>query len=92
MWPSGSAASSLPLGPRLPASGDEYLDAICKEILRLRPVVFDVGRMALIEMRIVLREVLRRAELETTTAPAERIRVKGSSTSRTGAAESGCAR
>jgi len=126
-------------------AGDEYLDAIAKETLRVRPVVFDVGRvlkepvevagyllpagvtvipaiglvharddiyedaaqfrpermlgaslspttwlpfgggnrrclganLALAEMRIVLREVLRRAELETTTAPGERPRVKG---------------
>ena len=26
------------------ASGDEYLDAVAKEVLRIRPVVFDVGR------------------------------------------------
>ena len=26
-------------------SGDEYLDAVCKETLRIRPVVFDVGRV-----------------------------------------------
>jgi len=126
-------------------AGDEYLDAIARETLRVRPVVFDVGRvlkepvevagyllpagvtvipaiglvharddiyddaaqfrpermlgaslspttwlpfgggnrrclganLALAEMRIVLREVLRRAELETTTAPGERPRVKG---------------
>lgn len=124
--------------------GEEYLDAICKETLRVRPVVFDVGRIlkqpseiggytlpagvmvapgiglihasadlyrdpdrfdpdrmltgppgpttwlpfgggnrrclgatfALAEMRVVLREVLRRAELTTTTAAAERQRVK----------------
>jgi hypothetical protein len=37
-----------PAQPETPA-GDEYLDAICKEILRLRPVVFDVGRVALVE-------------------------------------------
>lgn len=31
---------------RAARSGDaEYLDAICKEILRIRPVVFDVGRI-----------------------------------------------
>jgi cytochrome P450 len=126
-------------------AGDAYLDAVAKETLRIRPVVFDVGRvltepveiagyrlpagvtvipaiglvharddiyddaaqfrpermlganlspttwlpfgggnrrclganLALAEMRIVLREVLRRAELQTTTAPAERPRVKG---------------
>ena len=123
---------------------DEYLDAVCKETLRIRPVVFDVGRIlkepvdiagyrlpagvmvapaiglvhtsaehysepdrfdpdrmlgatlspttwlpfgggnrrclgatfALVEMRVVLREVLRRADLATTTAAAERQRVK----------------
>ena len=26
-------------------SGDEYLDAVCKETLRVRPVVFDIGRV-----------------------------------------------
>ncbi len=26
------------------AEGDEYLDAVAKQILRIRPVVFDVGR------------------------------------------------
>jgi hypothetical protein len=26
------------------AAGDEYLDAVAKETLRIRPVVFDVGR------------------------------------------------
>lgn len=26
-------------------SGDDYLDAVCKETLRIRPVVFDVGRI-----------------------------------------------
>ncbi len=26
-------------------AGDEYLDAVCKETLRIRPVVFDVGRI-----------------------------------------------
>jgi hypothetical protein len=31
---------------------------------------------ALVELRIVLREVLRRVELDTTTAPGERQRVK----------------
>ena len=126
-------------------AGDEYLDAIGKEVLRIRPVVFDVGRVltaptdvagyrlpagvmvapgiglvhasaeryphperfdpdrmlgaslspttwlpfgggnrrclgatfALAELRIVLREVLRRVELETTAAAGERQRVKG---------------
>ena len=122
--------------------GDEYLDAICKETLRIRPVVFDVGRtltapielggyrlpgrghgrprdrtgpcqprdiresrsvrsgpdagrhkhgpttwlpfgggnrrclganFALVEMRVILREVLRRVELTTTTARAENV-------------------
>jgi cytochrome P450 len=126
-------------------SGDEdYLDAICKETLRIRPVVFDVGRVlqqpvelagyrlpagvmvvpgiglvqgnsgvfpeaerfdpdrmvgatltpttwfpfgggnrrclgatfAMVEMRVVLREILRRVSLETTTARGERQRVK----------------
>jgi cytochrome P450 len=127
-------------------SGDEdYLDAVAKETLRVRPVVFDVGRvlkepadvagyrlpagvtvipaiglvhaeeslyddpaqfrpermlgatlsptswlpfgggtrrclganLALAEMRIVLREVLRGTELHTTTAPGERVRIGG---------------
>jgi cytochrome P450 len=126
--------------------GDDYLDAICKETLRVRPVVFDVGRkltapielggyrlpagvmvapgiglvhaspaqyenpdrfdpdrmlvatnlgpttwlpfgggnrrclganFALVEMRVILREVLRRVELTTTTARAEKQRVRG---------------
>ncbi|MET4429495.1 cytochrome P450 [Mycolicibacterium sp. 624] len=126
-------------------AGDEYLDAVGKEVLRIRPVVFDVGRVlqaptvvagyrlpagvmvapgiglvhanaelypdperfdpdrmvgatlgpttwlpfgggnrrclgatfALTEMRIVLREVLRRVEFATTTAAVgERQRVK----------------
>ncbi|WNG90833.1 cytochrome P450 [Mycobacterium sp. ITM-2016-00318] len=125
-------------------AGDEYLDAVAKETLRIRPVVFDVGRIlkepvelagyrlpsgimvapgiglvhsnseqyphpnvfdpdrmvgatlgpatwlpfgggnrrclgatfAMVEMRIVLREVLRRVELCTTTASAERQKVK----------------
>ena len=124
--------------------GDEYLDAVCKETLRIRPVVFDVGRIlkqptdiggyrlpagvmvapgiglvhgsaeqypdpdrfdpdrmlgatlspttwlpfgggnrrclgatfALVEMKIVLREVLRTVDLATTSATAERQRVK----------------
>ncbi len=123
---------------------DDYLDAVAKETLRIRPVVFDVGRVltepvdiagyrlpagvmvapgiglvhadagrypdpdrfdpdrmvgttpgptvwlpfgggnrrclgaafAMTEMRVVLREVLKRVELETTTAPGERQRVK----------------
>ena len=126
------------------AAGDEYLDAVTKETLRIRPVVFDVGRVltkpvelagyrlpagvmvapgiglvhasadvyphpevfdpdrmvgatlgpttwlpfgggnrrclgatfAMVEMRVVLREILRRSELCTTTAPGERQRVK----------------
>ncbi|WP_051574459.1 cytochrome P450 [Mycobacterium sp. URHB0044] len=126
------------------AEGDEYLEAVCKETLRNRPVVFDVGRIltepveiagyrlpagvmvapgiglvhgsseqypqperfdpdrmlgatlgpttwlpfgggnrrclgatfALVEMKVVLREVLRRADLATTTAGPERQRVK----------------
>ncbi|MCB9417870.1 MAG: cytochrome P450 [Mycolicibacterium sp.] len=126
------------------ADGDEYLDAVAKETLRVRPVVFDVGRIltapidlagyrlpagvmvapgiglvhadarvypdperfdpdrmvgatlspttwlpfgggarrclgatfAMAEMRVVLREVLLRTELVTTTAPGERQRVK----------------
>jgi cytochrome P450 len=125
-------------------AGDEYLDAIAKETLRIRPVVFDVGRVvtqpvelagyrlpagvmvapgiglvhaspeqypdparfdpdrmlgatlgpttwlpfgggnrrclgatfAMTEMRVVLREVLRRVELRTTVAHGERQRVK----------------
>jgi cytochrome P450 family 135 len=124
--------------------GDEYLDAVAKETLRIRPVVFDVGRIltepvriagyrlpagvmvvppiglvhasaeqypnpdrfdpdrmlgatlspttwfpfgggnrrclgatfALVEMRMVLREVLRRVEFCTTTAAGERQKVK----------------
>ncbi|MGW0161008.1 cytochrome P450 [Mycobacterium sp. NPDC003323] len=124
---------------------DDYLDAVCKEVLRIRPVVFDVGRIltepvdvagyrlpagvmvapgiglvhadggqytdpdrfdpdrmvgaalspttwlpfgggnrrclganfALVEMAVVLREVLRRVDLDTTSAPGERQRVKG---------------
>lgn len=125
-------------------AGDEYLDAVCKETLRVRPVVFDVGRVlqqpveiagyrlpagvlvaggigpvhaspglypdpqrfdpdrmldatltpttwlpfgggnrrclgagfAMVEMKIVLREVLRRVELCTTDAPGEPQRVR----------------
>ncbi|WP_395311527.1 cytochrome P450 [Mycobacterium sp. AMU20-3851] len=124
---------------------DDYLDAVCKEVLRIRPVVFDVGRVlteptevaghllpagvmvapgiglvhadaaryphpdrfdpdrmlgatlgpttylpfgggnrrclganfAQVEMAVVLREVLRRVDLATTTAPGERQRIKG---------------
>ncbi|BBX74957.1 cytochrome P450 [Mycobacterium shinjukuense] len=126
------------------ATADEYLDALAKETLRLRPVVFDVGRIltvpvrlagyrlpagtmvvpamglvhaspaiypeparfdpdrmlgatlspatwfpfgggnrrclgaafAQVEMRVVLREILRRAALSTTTAAGERQRLK----------------
>lgn len=125
-------------------TGDEYLDAVARETLRIRPVVFDVGRIlkepveiagyqlpagimvapgiglvhsrsdqyphpdrfdpdrmvgatpgptvwlpfgggnrrclgatfAMVEMRVVLREVLRRVELCASTAPAERQKVK----------------
>ncbi|MGZ4582847.1 MAG: cytochrome P450 [Mycobacterium sp.] len=125
-------------------AGDEYLDAVAKETLRIRPVVFDVGRVltepvevagyrlpagvmvapgmglvhanaaiypdpdrfdpdrmvgatvsptswfpfgggnrrclgagfAMVEMRVVLREILRRVELRTTTAAGERQRLK----------------
>jgi cytochrome P450 len=126
------------------ASGDEYLDAVAKETLRVRPVVFDVGRVlkepveiagyhlpagvmvtpgiglvhtsaglypdpdrfdpdrmvgatlgpttwlpfgggnrrclgagfAMTEMRVVLREVLRRVEFETTDWPGEAQRIR----------------
>ncbi len=126
------------------ADGDDYLDAVARETLRIRPVVFDVGRVlkepvelagyrlpagvmvapgiglvhsssqqyphpgrfdpdrmvgatpgpttwlpfgggnrrclgatfAMVEMRVVLREVLRRVDLATTTAAGERQRVK----------------
>jgi cytochrome P450 family 135 len=125
-------------------AGDEYLDALAKETLRIRPVVFDVGRVltepvdlagyrlpagvmvapglglvhaspkiyqdpdrfdpdrmlgatlspttwmpfgggnrrclgaafAMFEMRVVLREILRRVELSTTTAADERQKLK----------------
>ena len=125
-------------------AGDEFLDAVAKETLRIRPVVFDVGRVlkepvelagyhlpagvmvapgiglvhssseqypdpdrfdpdrmtgatlgpttwlpfgggnrrclgatfAMVEMRVVLREVLRRVELSTTAATGERQKVK----------------
>lgn len=123
---------------------DEYLDAVAKETLRIRPVVFDVGRIltepvelaghllpagvmvipglvavhadpqlypdpqrfdpdrmvgatlspttylpfgggnrrclgatfALVEFRVVLREILRRVELETTSAPGEKQKLR----------------
>ena len=126
------------------AGDDAYLDAVAKEILRIRPVVFDVGRVlkepielaghrlpagvmvipgmvlvhadpqvyphparfdpdrmldatlspstylpfgggnrrclgatfAMVEFRVVLREILRRVELDTTTAAGERSRLK----------------
>jgi cytochrome P450 len=126
------------------AAGEEYLDAVTKETLRIRPVVFDVGRVlkepvelagyqlpagvmvvpgiglvhsnsevypdadrfdpdrmvgatlspttwfpfgggnrrclgatfAMVEMRVVLREILRRVELATTSVPGERQRIK----------------
>ena len=125
-------------------AGDEYLDALAKETLRIRPVVYDVGRVltepielagyrlpagvmvapgiglvhasaalypdpdrfdpdrmlgatlspttwlpfgggnrrclgagfAMVEMRVVLREVLRRVELHTTAAAGERQKLK----------------
>jgi cytochrome P450 family 135 len=125
-------------------AGDEYLDAMAKETLRIRPVVFDVGRvltqpvdlagyrlpagvmvvpgiglvhanaglypdparfdpdrmlgatlspttwlpfgggnrrclgagLAMVEMRVVLREVLRRVDLNTITAAGERPKLK----------------
>lgn len=125
-------------------AGDEYLDALAKETLRIRSVVFDVGRVltravdlagyrlpagtmvapgiglvhgsatlypepdrfdpdrmlgatlspvtwfpfgggnrrclgatfALVEMRVILREILRRVELTTTTASGERQKLK----------------
>ncbi|WP_083562609.1 cytochrome P450 [Mycobacterium malmoense] len=126
------------------AAGDEYLDAVAKETLRVRPPVFDVGRvltepvelagyrlpagvlvapgmglvhasaavypdpdrfdpdrmlgatlspttwfpfgggnrrclgagLAMVEMRVVLREILRRVELSASTAAGERQRLK----------------
>ena len=125
-------------------AGDEYLDAVAKETLRIRPVVFDVGRVltkpidlagyrlpagamvvpamglvhasaavypdpdrfdpdrmlgatlspstwlpfgggnrrclgatfAMVELRVVLREILRRVDLDTTTAADERQKLK----------------
>jgi cytochrome P450 len=125
------------------ADDDDYLDAVCKEVLRIRPVVPDVGRVlqkptdiagyrlpagvmvvpsitsvhasadvypdadrfdpdrmvgatlspstwlpfgggnrrclgagfAMVEMRIVLREILRRVTLDTTSAPGEKTRL-----------------
>lgn len=125
-------------------AGDEYLDAVAKETLRIRPVVYDVGRVlteavevagyrlpagvmvvpaiglvhasaqlypdperfdpdrmvgatlspttwlpfgggnrrclgatfAMVEMRVVLREILRRVELSTTTTSGERPKLK----------------
>jgi cytochrome P450 len=125
-------------------AGDEYLDALAKETLRIRPVVYDVGRLlkepvelagyrlpagvmvvpgiglvhasaalysdpdrfdpdrmlgatlgpttwfpfgggnrrclgagfAMVEMRVVLREILRRVELNTTTAADEKQKLK----------------
>ena len=137
----GAAADASARGDR---NGDDFLDAVCKETLRIRPVVFDVGRilthpvdladyrlpagvmvapgiglvhasaavypdpdrfdpdrmvdatlgpttwlpfgggnrrclgatLALTEMRVVLREILLRVDLETTTARDEGQRVK----------------
>jgi cytochrome P450 len=125
-------------------AGDEYLDAVAKETLRIRPVVYDVGRLlkepvelagyrlpagvmvvpaiglvhasaalyadpdqfdpdrmlgatlspttwlpfgggnrrclgaafAMVEMRIVMREILRRVDLSTTTTPDEHQKLK----------------
>ena len=136
-----AAADASASGDR---TGDDFLDAVCKETLRIRPVVFDVGRilthpvdladyrlpagvmvapgiglvhasaavypdpdrfdpdrmvdatlgpttwlpfgggnrrclgatLALTEMRVVLREILLRVDLETTTARDEGQRVK----------------
>ncbi|MFI5509011.1 cytochrome P450 [Mycobacterium sp. NPDC051804] len=138
------AVAAAEAGPVTQASGDEYLDAVAKETLRIRPVVPDVGRIlkepvevggyqlpagvmvvpsitsvhadptiypdpdkfdpdrmvgttlspttwfpfgggnrrclgagfAMVEMRIVLREILRRVELNTTSEPDEKVRLK----------------
>lgn len=140
----GALASAVAAARGGGPDGDEYLDAVCKETLRIRPVVFDVGRIlkepldiggyrlpagvmvapgiglvhasadqypdpdrfdpdrmlgatlspttwlpfgggnrrclgatfALVEMKVVLREILRRVDLATTTSGAERQRVK----------------
>jgi cytochrome P450 len=138
--------AALAKAVRAAESGDDdYLDAVAKETLRIRPVVFDVGRVlkepvelagyrlpagvmvvpgiglvhadsqvypdadrfdpdrmlgaaltpttwfpfgggnrrclgatfAMVEMRVVLREILRQVELATTTAADERQKVKG---------------
>jgi cytochrome P450 len=137
VWAADASAAGDP-------AGDEYLDAVAKETLRIRPVVFDVGRVltepvelagyrlpagvmvapgigvvhasathypdpdrfdpdrmigaaltpttwlpfgggnrrclgatfAMVEMRVVLREVLRRVDLSATTASGERQKVK----------------
>ncbi len=137
VWAADASAAGDP-------AGDEYLDALAKETLRIRPVVYDVGRVltepvelagyrlpagamvvpgiglvhasaavypdperfdpdrmlgatlspttwlpfgggnrrclgatfAMVEMRIVLREILRRVELSTTTAAGERQKLK----------------
>ncbi|MDV3125307.1 cytochrome P450 [Mycobacterium sp. 21AC1] len=136
--------ATLDKAVRAAQDDDEYLDAVAKETLRIRPVVFDVGRIltepvelagyrlpagvmvtpgiglvhasdsvysdpdrfdpdrmlgvthspttwfpfgggnrrclgatfAMVEMRVVLREILRRVEFFTTTAADERQRVK----------------
>lgn len=137
VWAADASAAGDP-------AGDEYLDAVAKETLRIRPVVFDVGRIltepvelagyrlpagvmvvpgiglvhasaalypgpdrfdpdrmvgatlspttwlpfgggnrrclgaafAMVEMRVVLREILRRVELSTTTAADEKQKLK----------------
>ncbi|BBX98287.1 cytochrome P450 [Mycobacterium lacus] len=137
VWAADASAAGDP-------AGDEYLDALAKETLRIRPVVFDVGRLltepvelagyrlpvgtmvvpgiglvhanpdvyrdpdrfdpdrmigatlgpttwlpfgggnrrclgatfAMLEMRVVLREILRQVELSTTDAAGERPRLK----------------
>lgn len=137
VWAADASAAGDP-------AGDEYLDALAKETLRIRPVVFDVGRVltepvdlagyrlpagvivvpgiglvhasaalypdpdrfdpdrmlgatlssttwlpfgggnrrclgagfAMVEMRVVLREILRRVELSTNTAGDERQKLK----------------